>query len=214
MAIIAKNNYKKLECINLKNLKKHISMKKKLFIFLFFINVSFVFAQIGYKYDEQGMCVAHPQERFFEGVVQDVMDLGTGYFMKAQLKNAKNETFSIDIPANFTEKFEKGKTTKIFYYDTTQLWCVDIKLAKEKKKLTIPFYFKKYAKQSFAKKGKYISGIQGDLGKYITLMEQNQEISMFAPFDLDVDNQHKYSNQMIEIMCINEPRKTFLRIEK
>ncbi len=160
------------------------------------------------------MIIKHAKEKYFEGVIKEVIDIGTGYYLEANLINAKKEKFIIQFPSHLSQQFEINKTVKVFFYDTTETWCIGLKKAKTLDKMVVPNYFKRYIKKSTTKKVKYISGIQGDLGKYLTILDNQKEVTLFCPFELDVDNPQKYVNQIIEILSADIPRKTFLRIEK
>jgi hypothetical protein len=180
---------------------KHLTFNKVIFltiICLFWLKIN-LFAQ---------------QQKIFIGKIVKTFETGWGGFWEANLVNDKGQKISIQYIPSDDKFIEENNKVKIVYTEREELLVVGVKLSKDKQNIKLDKSFDKGAKNITKKNLKYINGEQGDMGKYLTIIENGKEITLQAIFDVDIDNKEKYDNQMIDIICNKEKKLELIKAEK
>ncbi|TAD97622.1 MAG: hypothetical protein EAZ97_12180 [Bacteroidetes bacterium] len=157
--------------------------------------------------------LAQEKVNIFTGKVLEVGETGLGPLQFVSLKNDKGEEFSINfMPEDAT--FEMNKKYTISYHIVQKSLAVGIRLMSE------PFNVAKhidagYKDNNLVKvQGKYISGEQGDMGKYVSIKDKKgKTLDFLGSFECDIDNAQKYKNKEVEIIYVLEQEKEFVSMK-
>lgn len=159
-----------------------------------------------YSYENLDEVAEEEMERVI-GTVKSVGETGRGPEIMVTLETKDGETFEFNVLGMTEMDFPTGSERLIRYRIKKDSLIVGISFPGEDIETATAHLPTEYSYQETARKnmknakftveGTYLSGEQGDMGKYVFIKQGDKELDYSAGFDSDVDNVERYQGKKV-----------------